>query len=165
MDCVAHQAPPSMGFSRQEYCSGVPLPSLSHVWGEVKPIPVAPSPAWFPKPPLAPLSSSVSASATGPLHMLFTQPKALSLLSFMVMAGHHHISALLSFPEGWPSWSRWASLCCHPFLVDMYMPPVVTEFLFVFSAKLSAHAFCSSGNAQHTACNRNSTHIYKMNYR
>ena len=24
---VAHQAPPSMGFSRQEYCSGVPLPS------------------------------------------------------------------------------------------------------------------------------------------
>ena len=26
---VAHQAPPSMGFSRQEYWSGVPLPSLS----------------------------------------------------------------------------------------------------------------------------------------
>ena len=25
---VAHQAPPSMGFSRQEYWSGVPLPSL-----------------------------------------------------------------------------------------------------------------------------------------
>ena len=25
---VAHQAPPSMGFSRQEYCSWVPLPSL-----------------------------------------------------------------------------------------------------------------------------------------
>ena len=25
---AAHQAPPSMGFSRQEYCSGVPLPSL-----------------------------------------------------------------------------------------------------------------------------------------
>ena len=24
---VTHQAPPSMGFSRQEYCSGVPLPS------------------------------------------------------------------------------------------------------------------------------------------
>ena len=24
---AAHQAPPSMGFSRQEYCSGVPLPS------------------------------------------------------------------------------------------------------------------------------------------
>ena len=29
---VAHQAPPSMGFSRQEYWSGVPLPSpLSRV--------------------------------------------------------------------------------------------------------------------------------------
>ena len=27
---AAHQAPPSMGFSRQEYWSGVPLPSLSH---------------------------------------------------------------------------------------------------------------------------------------
>ena len=25
---AAHQAPPSMGFSRQEYWSGVPLPSL-----------------------------------------------------------------------------------------------------------------------------------------
>ena len=25
---VVHQAPPSMGFSRQEYWSGVPLPSL-----------------------------------------------------------------------------------------------------------------------------------------
>ena len=27
MDC-SYQAPPSMGFSRQEYWSGVPLPSL-----------------------------------------------------------------------------------------------------------------------------------------
>ena len=26
---VAHQAPPSMGFSRQEYWSGLPLPSLT----------------------------------------------------------------------------------------------------------------------------------------
>ena len=26
---VAYQAPPSMGFSRQEYRSGVPLPSVS----------------------------------------------------------------------------------------------------------------------------------------
>ena len=24
---VAYQAPPSMGFSRQEYCSGLPFPS------------------------------------------------------------------------------------------------------------------------------------------
>ena len=28
---AAHQAPPSMGFSRQEYWSGVPLPSPTHV--------------------------------------------------------------------------------------------------------------------------------------
>ena len=27
---AAHQAPPSMGFSRQQYWSGVPLPSLKH---------------------------------------------------------------------------------------------------------------------------------------
>ena len=27
MDCTAHQAPPSMGYFRQEYWSGVPLPS------------------------------------------------------------------------------------------------------------------------------------------
>ena len=27
IDCIAHQAPPSMGFSRQEYWSGLPFPS------------------------------------------------------------------------------------------------------------------------------------------
>ena len=27
-ETAAHQAPPSLGFSRQEYWSGVPLPSL-----------------------------------------------------------------------------------------------------------------------------------------
>ena len=29
---AAYQAPPSMGFSRQEYWSGLPLPSLQHIW-------------------------------------------------------------------------------------------------------------------------------------
>ena len=29
---AAHQAPPSMGFSRQEYWSGVPLPSLNCIY-------------------------------------------------------------------------------------------------------------------------------------
>ena len=35
---AAHQAPPSMGFSRQEYWSGVPLPSPRLIlnWGENK---------------------------------------------------------------------------------------------------------------------------------
>ena len=28
---AAHQAPPSVGFSRQEYCSGVPLPSPDYL--------------------------------------------------------------------------------------------------------------------------------------
>ena len=29
---IAYQAPPSMGFSRQEYCSGLPLPSPWVMW-------------------------------------------------------------------------------------------------------------------------------------
>ena len=33
---AAYQAPPSMGFSRQEYWSGVPLPSPSIRWGLYK---------------------------------------------------------------------------------------------------------------------------------
>ena len=32
---AAYQAPPSMGFSRQEYWSGVPLPSPSLTIGEM----------------------------------------------------------------------------------------------------------------------------------
>ena len=32
MDSSLHQAPPSMGFSRQEYWSGVPLPSPRHIY-------------------------------------------------------------------------------------------------------------------------------------
>ena len=28
---IAYQAPPSMGFSRQEYWSGLPFPSLGHL--------------------------------------------------------------------------------------------------------------------------------------
>ena len=32
---AAHQAPPSMGFSRQEYWSGVPLPSPSSMLGTI----------------------------------------------------------------------------------------------------------------------------------
>ena len=31
---TVYQAPPSMGFSRQEYWSGVPLPSLASMWDE-----------------------------------------------------------------------------------------------------------------------------------
>ena len=33
---AAHQAPPSMGFSRQKYCSGVPLPSLFKAYIYIK---------------------------------------------------------------------------------------------------------------------------------
>ena len=34
---VAHQAPPSMGFSRQDYWSGVPLISPIVIWGLINP--------------------------------------------------------------------------------------------------------------------------------
>ena len=37
---AAYQAPPSMGFSRQEYWSGVPLPSP--IWGALNPKPYYP---------------------------------------------------------------------------------------------------------------------------
>ena len=33
---AAHQAPPSMGFSRQEYSSGLPLPSPEKIWQNLK---------------------------------------------------------------------------------------------------------------------------------
>ena len=33
---AAYQAPPSMGFSRQEYWSGVPLPSPQHSTGQLR---------------------------------------------------------------------------------------------------------------------------------
>ena len=36
-ETAAHQAPPSMGFSRQEYWSGLPLPSPIHAWLLEKP--------------------------------------------------------------------------------------------------------------------------------
>ena len=36
---VAHQAPPPMGFSKQEYWSGVPLPSPSVTLGLINSIP------------------------------------------------------------------------------------------------------------------------------
>ena len=35
---AAHQAPPSMGFSRQKYWSGVPLPSPKEAWASIKKI-------------------------------------------------------------------------------------------------------------------------------
>ena len=45
MDCVAHKAPLSMGFSRQEYWSGLPCPSLGDLPDPgIEPVsPVAPA--------------------------------------------------------------------------------------------------------------------------
>ena len=39
MDCIAHKAPLSMGFSRQEYWSGLPCPPPGdHPYPEIKPM-------------------------------------------------------------------------------------------------------------------------------
>ena len=35
---ASYQAPPSVGFSKQEYWSGLPVPSLIHVWMKLNPI-------------------------------------------------------------------------------------------------------------------------------
>ena len=37
-ETAAHQGPPSMGFSRQEYWSGLPLPSLAAITGTNTPV-------------------------------------------------------------------------------------------------------------------------------
>ena len=38
MDCVAYRAPPSVGFSRQEYWSGLPFPSPGDLPNPVQPV-------------------------------------------------------------------------------------------------------------------------------
>ena len=43
---TADQAPPSMGFSRQEYWSGVPLPSPCMILGSCKPYPTTTPGSW-----------------------------------------------------------------------------------------------------------------------
>ena len=44
---AAHQAPPSMGFSRQEHWSGVPLPSLRCIWTSLNSLCVSSGFSWM----------------------------------------------------------------------------------------------------------------------
>ena len=65
---AAYQAPPSMGFSRQEYWSGVPLPSLSEdLW--------------------QPLKKETAHSASGELTLIFETPEpSLAQLTFVFVS-------------------------------------------------------------------------------
>ena len=79
MDCVAHWAPPSMEFSRQEYWSGVPLPSpgdLSDAGVEPK-SPALQADALLSEPPGACMSC---------LYILEINP--LSVVSFATIFSH-----------------------------------------------------------------------------
>ena len=67
----------------------------------------------------------VPASATGPLHMLFTQPESLSLLTFLVTPSRHHASALLSHRG---HLNQAGITACPPFLGGTYMPQAVAHF-------------------------------------
>ena len=60
---VAHQAPPSMGFSRQEYWSGLPFPS----------------PGYLPNPGIEPRSPALQADACSRKHY----PNSLTLARMM----------------------------------------------------------------------------------
>ena len=83
---VAPQAPPSMGFSRQEYWSGVPLPT----------------PGDLPDPGIEPRSPTLQAYA------LTSEPKlkaALRLGSWPIWLSHASISTALA-----PEWVAWVPL-------------------------------------------------------
>ena len=66
---AAHQAPPSMGFSRQEYWSGVPLPSPmnSSRWSQTTAM-WGPSVEWPWAPQVAPVSVAACVTSFGGYH-------------------------------------------------------------------------------------------------
>ena len=85
---AAHQAPPSMGFARQEYWTGVPLPSLlckaTHIWFASPDFSITHSWKWsrttFSQPPTA--QASVSLVPVAPWHWTDV-PKQLSIIKLL----------------------------------------------------------------------------------
>ena len=123
---AAYQAPPSMGFSRQEYWSGVPLPSPRH-WQRRGLIPLSWTVHWIPSLTcLAGISNSVSktevlilpllqiCSAFSVLRLswwqghpsLFSFESSLTLFLHLVnpcdTRYHHLLPGLLQMPSYWP---------------------------------------------------------------
>ena len=71
VDCIAHEAPPSMGFSRQEYWSGLPFLS----------------PGDFPDPGIEPRSPALQADAltSEPLNKLLANSKTESFSPYLII--------------------------------------------------------------------------------
>ena len=80
---VAYQAPPSMGFSRQEYWSGLPFPS----------------PGGLPDPGIEPKSSTLEADA------LTSEPPGKSIF-FYNLAKYEHFSMFLYFNSSQVSFEK-----------------------------------------------------------
>ena len=106
---AAHQAPPSMGFSRQEYWSGVPLPSPHYILGTFIPIyfPIQaqylykgivyplPSPAYLPDPGIE--LESVALQVDSLITELSGKPQYCIELPFIYLFGYTFIVGSLIF--------------------------------------------------------------------
>ena len=92
---VAHQAPPSMGFSRQEYWSGLPFPSPGDLPDPgIKPrSPAMQADALTSEPPGKPLDEFLGFSQSRP-----TWPMVLTRTSFLMLFPDQVID-LISVPE------------------------------------------------------------------
>ena len=90
---AAHQAPPSMGFSRQEYWSGVPLPSPSRNLTSSHMV-MPSSSSYFPPPPgSSKHTGHLSVSRAHQIHFL---TEVLGLASAqMLLNGLYHTSSPL----------------------------------------------------------------------
>ena len=101
---VAHQAPPSMGFSRQEYWSGLPFSSPKK-----KMIPLVPNPNWSPC-----CSSPENLAPAWP----FSSP-SLSLSWAMATSNHLNISTdnLIS--------NFFSLLDSNNFIHSLFMKPII----------------------------------------
>ena len=108
---AAHQAPPSMGFSRQEYWGGVPLPSLLHSSGQHRSSKDG-----------CPAGSKHSDGFPVIVHHSEAQVlvfSALHLPSWATFLALCSLSGLLRAPQGWvgrPWPSSMVSLSLLPFL-------------------------------------------------
>jgi len=144
---VAHQAPLSMGFSRQEYWSGLPFPP-----GDL------PNPGIEPASPVSPAGGFFTAEPPGvvthhPEWLSFIFVAVVQLLSHVRLFVTAHIAALqasLSFTVPW-SLLRLMSiesvmpsnhlLLCHPLL----LLPSIFPSIRVFSSQLFASGGQSIG--------------------
>ena len=117
---VAYQAPPSMGFSRQEYWRGVPLPSLGRHGLYLVPF-VSPAPAWWIR-----LSGSLTLIPFLSLKasLSYTEHQSLSttyqLRFFFVLLEGEIWTFLMYFSGVEKSWTYYILLWSHFILFHWY---------------------------------------------